>query len=493
MRADSLSRSTGNTTSAVVSGARVVVLAQIFTLSTRFVMSVVLAILLLPRDIGVVAIAQTVMLFFDQIRDMGTGIALIQKAQLRNPMICTVFLFNVLLGAGLMLAQVALSEPVGAVMHEPQAGTILLALAPIPFVLSLGQVHHALLRRDLKYRQIAILNALAALANALASLLGALAGMGPWALALGIAVGYCVDTMLSWYFDDWRPWAAWKVEWRSMRDIAGFSTRIFAANAVGFLFSQSDKLLVGRWLGAGPLGLYSLAQRVLSYPRAAVSNMVGEVTLPAFAKHQADNVALQKGFVRAARVVALLTFPVMAGAAAVARPTVDGGLGPAWHGLTPLIWILAPLGAVQSITTLAGGLIVAKGRGGGYLSWTLLSSVPGLALFAIGLQWSLNWACIAGAGVYLLLTPLLLFLCFREVHLSVRTFARHMLAVTAISTVMAGVVVAVDATLGTSLPHLATMVVGIGVGVIVYVALLAIVRPAALTDTAEALFSRKRV
>ena len=492
IRADSESRLTGDTTTAVVAGARVVMLSQGFTITTRLVTSVLVAIMLGPKAIGVVAIAQTVMLLFDQIRDMGTGIALIQRPQLTNSIICTVFFFNVLVGLSLMLLQMAISQPVGELMRAPQAGAVLLALAPIPLILSLGQVHHALLRRDLKYREIGLLNAISAAANAVATIAGALAGLGAWALALGIAVGYCVDTALTWHFDKWRPWPSWQVEWRSMREIAGFSTHLFLANGVGFVFSQADKFLVGRWLGVASLGLYALAQRVLNYPRSAVSNVVGEVTLPAFAKHQADNSALQSGFTRSARVVALLTFPLMAGAAVVARPMVDGGMSPQWHDLAVLIWILAPLGAIQSITTLAGSLIMAKGRGGAYMWFTLLATLPVLATFAFCMRWGLAAACVGAAAMYVALTPFMLSMCFREIAMSRRKFFGDMAAVTLITVVMAAGVLGVESLLSGHVHDLTRMFVGIATGTAIYGGLMLLFRPAALKDTVEAVFRRRR-
>lgn len=492
MRADSEARRAGDTTQSVVRGARPVVIAQILTVATRAGVSLLTAVLLVPRDLGIIAIATTLMTFLDQIRDMGTGVALIQRAELRNSVVCTVFLFNLLLGGSVMLTQLAIAPPLASWLHEPRAQGILFALAPAAVVLSTGQVHHALLRRDLRYREIAIITMFSTVANAAVTIGGALSGLGAWALALGIGVGYAVDTLFCWYYDKWRPWSDWRVEWSALREVVGFSFHVFVANFVRFVFSQTDVIFVQRFLGTSALGLYAFVVRILSYPQSAISNIVGELTLPAFAKHQADDEALTRGLTRSAGVVAVLTFPMMAGLAAVARPAVDGVLADQWHDLTPLIWMLAPLGAGISISGMCGSILLAKGSGRRYVQWVVVNTIPGMVAFIIGLHWGLIGACALGTAAFFVFAPLYLYMCFRVIHLSVWRFLAGLIPTAAITGVMTAVVLGVDAVSSRFVPDPVVLFIGMVTGAAVYLGGMLLLRPAAFDDAIETILRRRR-
>jgi PST family polysaccharide transporter len=492
LRHDSVERSTGDTTETVVRGARPMMTAQIVTVATRAIVSLLTAVLLVPKDLGIIAIAATIMMFLDQIRDMGTGVTLIQRAALKNSVICTIFLFNLLVGASLTLVQFATAAPLASWLNEPSARGVLMALAPCALILSTGQVHHALLRRDLRYREIALVSMFGTLANGIVTIAGALAGWGAWALAAGIGVGYLVDTALSWYYDKWRPWAEWHVDWRGTNEVVGFSLNVFFANFVRFLFAETDTIVVQLLLGTSSLGLYSYAQRILSYPQSAVSNIVGELTLPAFAKHQTDDEALARGITRSAGVVAVLTFPMMAGLAAVARPVVNGLLAPAWHDLTPLIWLLAPFGAGVSISVMCGSLLLAKGSGRGYFRWVMISTAPVMIAFVIGLYWGLIAACGFSTGVFFLLAPYYLHLCLREINLGVWRFLASLAPTAAITTVMVGVVLGVDALAGRYLSVLPVLAIGVASGGAVYLGAMYLFRPPAFEDAVSTILRRNR-
>jgi Domain of unknown function (DUF2172)/Domain of unknown function (DUF4910)/Polysaccharide biosynthesis protein len=104
-----------------------------------------------------------------------------------------------------------------------------------------------------------------------------------------------------------------------------------------FVWSQTDKVIVGRGVGSGGLGIYTMGHRIISTPLWAISSVIDQVTFPAFSRRQDDNGALRSGFTRSAAVIALIAFPLMAGAAAVATPMVAVVFGPKWTGLAPVI------------------------------------------------------------------------------------------------------------------------------------------------------------
>ena len=89
---------------------------------------------------------------------------------------------------------------------------------------------------------------------------------------------------------------------------AGFSlARI--ANCVAL---RGDQLVVGRWLGADALGIYSRAYCFVGLPANLFGTVVDRVIFPAMAMVQKDRQKLAEAYSRAVGLVAMTTIPLSA-------------------------------------------------------------------------------------------------------------------------------------------------------------------------------------
>ena len=324
----------------VARSTRQTAVAQVVTQGVRFLTNVALARLLSPRDFGMVAIAFVVMMLLDQLRDVGTGSAVIQRQSVDQVLLNTVFLLNIGLGSVLAAVLFFAAGPLAALLGNAGAAPVLQVFAALTVVTALGQLHGALLRREMRFQRVAVMTSVSALTSAVISVCGALLGMNYWALVAGTAAGAVTNTVLAWAFSGWRPTRSWSLA--SLKSIWRYSWHLFLSNILYFVFTQVDKVIVSTHLGAVPLGGYSLAQRTVSLPIATMGTVVGDVTFPAFSRRQDDPAALRSGFIRSSAVIALVTFPLMFGLAAVARPLVEVVFGHQWASSFPSSGSLRP-------------------------------------------------------------------------------------------------------------------------------------------------------
>ena len=152
------------------------------------------------------------------------------------------------------------------------------------------------------------------------------------------------------------------------------------------------------------LGHYSIAYQIALFPVLAVSRLVARVLFPALASVQGDDERMARLFRDFAAAVATITFPVMFGLWAVADTFVAVALGPKWSPVRDLIRILAPIGALQSVTVLADSVLLAKGRVDLQMRWNLLQGACVLSGILVGLRWGLVGVAVAYAVVVLALT-----------------------------------------------------------------------------------------
>ena len=100
---------------------------------------------------------------------------------------------------------------------------------------------------------------------------------------------------------------------------------------IGQLLSQQgDNMVVGRWLGAAPLGVYGRAYNLMVMPATAFGRIVNRVLFPVMAQVQDERHRLANAYERSAAIVALLSLPLSTFLWAVAPELIPIVLGPAW-------------------------------------------------------------------------------------------------------------------------------------------------------------------
>jgi lipopolysaccharide exporter len=470
----------------VARSSRQTAVAQVVTQGVRFLTNVVLARLLTPNDFGVVAVALVLTALIDQFKDFGMGAAIIQRPTVDRILLNSVFYLNVAIGIFAAGGMLLFAEPLAEAIGNRSASTVIRAYAGITIVTALGLVHQSVLSRRMQFRKLAWVTAVPAVITASTSLIAAVAGMGYWALVLGAAVGAIAGTVMLWGSDKWRPTR--EVSFSSLASIWGFSWHAFMSNVLYCVWTQMDKVIVSRGVGPAALGIYTMGQRVVSTPLSAISSVIDRVTFSAFSRRQDENAALRSGFTRSSAVIALITFPVMAGAAALATPMVAVVFGPKWSDLAPVIQVLAPVGAVQSVTFNCGQILLAKGRADWTYRWGILHLIVLLVLEITFVRWGVVGVTLGYATGIVLITPFSLLLAFHFIEMRLRDYFASLFPYIWMTAGMTISVVLISwwcRTVGGS--YLAELTGGVTTGIIVYGVLLLLVRPPALVDATKAL------
>lgn len=471
------------TRSTLASATRAMVVGRIVTQGSRLLVSVILARLLAPEAFGVVAVAMTAVLAFEVVKELGTGAAIIQRTEVDQNLLSAVFWFNVLTGA-LAAAALAAGAPwVAQLFGTPEATDVVRAMALVLLVGGVAQNHHAILRREMRFTGVAAVEMTGALTNGVLSITLALTGAGVWSIVWGTVAGTVAGTVLAWISSRWRP--SLRFDPRALRLIAGYSLNFAGYAVTNFLLQNADKWLVGRLLGAGALGIYSMGQRTISYPVQSISQVLMTVLFPAFARIQDDLDALRRGYLRATGAVAFVTFPVMFGAAVVAGPLVSVTLGPQWTELVPLLWFMAPAGALQALLSAVNSVYGATGRSAHLFRWGVASGLASMAAFVVGiLLGDLLGLAIAYLLVVVLLFPVGSYFALRLIELPLHRLFRSLApyaVLTAAMSAVSALVVHGGGRLGWSDPL--CLGLAVAAGMLTYLGLALLLRPPALADT----------
>ena len=271
-------------TGAVVSGVRWKAMTRGVSIVTRLVVLVILARLLTPTDYGIAGMAIVVTSFALVFTDPALSAALIQRPTIDERDRSSVFWLATGIGGGLTLLGIAASGLVARFFGEEQVQELFIVTSLCLVVASLSVTQRAILTRELAYRKLEIREMISTVAGGVVGVAAAIAGLGPWAIVLNVVTYAVMSTSLLWLLVEWRPRRMFSMD--RIRSLWGFSARIFSASMLTWGNQNLDKALVGRFLGAAPLGAYSLAYSAMLVPNQLLSRPLYQVVAPAFARIQ---------------------------------------------------------------------------------------------------------------------------------------------------------------------------------------------------------------
>jgi O-antigen/teichoic acid export membrane protein len=421
--------------SRVLSGLAWKAASQIFLQFSRFAVALVLARLLTPHDWGLAAMVLVFSGFVIVFTDNALGTALIQRREIVEADRSTVFWVGVGIGVTLAAAGVALAGPVAAFYGEPDVEPLFAAMSLSFAVNALGTTQVALLVREMQFKLLELRVIVASLCGAVTGIVVALDGHGAWAIVIQQLTIAIVSTALLWRVTPWRPSATFSLQ--SLRKLGRFTANVFGQNLLYQTGRNLDNLLVGRFLGAVPLGLYGLAYNVMLVPFSRIAAPLQQVFFPAFSRMQEDKERMATAWIRVVRLVGSLSIPALVGLVIVAPDFVDVVLGQKWSGAVPLIQILAWAGILQSLQTLNGEILMALDRAHILFRFTVLWFFATIGAVALGLQWGIEGVAACYTIAIAIVEPLNAHLTARALGVPTRRFFVSLAGVVQATAVMA--------------------------------------------------------
>lgn len=369
--------------------------------AVSFAGTVVLARLLDPRDFGLLGMAVLVTGIVQLFGNLGLGGALIQKQEVSPEGLSTVYWVN--LGAGATLTLICLAiAPLAALFFREAAVQSLLVLLSFTFLISsLSSVHTTMLYRDLRMKQLAVIEISSRFLRVLVMLVAAFMGMGFWSLGIGILVERILKTGGLLLVGRWTP--SWLFSVAKFQSFFRYGRNLFGNNVLTYINRNVDFLITGRVLGVELLGFYQMAYNLPFLLLQYVSFSIGSMSFPVFCKLQHDHQRLAKGYLRIVRCIALGVFPVLAGLAYCAEDFIHVVYGARWLPTVIPLRILCVSAAFASVHSVVTPLLNALGRPEISFRWNAVR----LPLTILAILFGAWWMGLAGVAGAMLVAELL--------------------------------------------------------------------------------------
>lgn len=389
--------SESNLKKAVVSGTIWKFSERMLAQLVNFIVSIVLARLLMPSDYGIIVLVSVFITIGDKIVISGFATSLIQKKDADNVDFSTVLYFSMTV-ATILYALIFYMAPWIAAFYNDFDRDVLIKVLRILglnfFILSLNSVQHAYVSKTMQFKRYFWSVLGGTLVSAFVGLRMAYADYGVWALVGQNLSLVITDTLILWFTVKWRPIGVFSLS--RLKILFSFGYKIFLASIIKTIYNDLRSLLIGKFYSPSDLAFYNRGQTL---PQLIDTNVVGtidSVLFPALSKLQDTPERIKSMLRRSIRVSSFVLMPLLVGIAAVSDSFILILLTEKWLGCVPYVKILSfsfmfcavEVENLQAIKALGRSDIVLKQeiikRSAGIL--ILLLSIPlGLKGIAYGM------------------------------------------------------------------------------------------------------------
>ncbi len=366
----------------------------------QFVVSIVLARLLLPETFGTVALVLVIAQIFQVFVDSGLGNALIQKKDADDLDFSSVFWFN---AAWCLVLYVIIyaAAPLCASFYKDATLTPVIRVLCITVIISgLKNVQQAYVSRTMQFKKFFFATLGGTIASAFVGIGLAYAGFGVWAIVAQKLVNLSIDTIVLWLTVRWRPKFLFSFD--RLKGLISFGWKLLASALLDTVYTNLRQLVIGRMYTTSDLAYYNQGIKIPEVISTNINTSIDSVLLPTMSQEQDDKARVKAMTRRAITVSTYIMAPMMMGLAFCANTIVGLVLTDKWMPCVLYMRIFCITFMFYPIHTANLNAIKAIGRSDLFLKLEVAKKVVGIVLLL-----STMWFGVEGMAYSMIVSSLM--------------------------------------------------------------------------------------
>lgn len=359
-----------------------------------FVVSVILARLILPESFGAVAMLTIFTAVCGVFIDSGFGGALIRKNDRTQADCCTVFYFNIAIAVFLYIVLFFCAPLIARFYDMPVLTKVLRVTAITMIISSTGAVHSGLLTANLQFNILAKYGVAAQIISGIVGITLAYFDWQIWALVTQQLVSATLNAIFIWWKSPWRPQLIFSL--KSLKELFGFGSKMLASALLDTIYTNMYGIVIGKVYKAKDLAFYNRAHNLTSLASSMPTGVLQSVTFPTLVKMHGDDNVLREGYRRILRISAFIIFPLCLGMGAVAYPLVNTLYTTKWIYAATLLQIMVFSMMWYPIHAINLNLLMVKGRSDLFFRLEVIKKINGVIMLCITVPLGIKAMCYGG-------------------------------------------------------------------------------------------------
>ncbi len=371
----------------------------------HFVVSIILARMLLPEDYGIVALVSLFITICDKLVVGGFATSLVQKKDADNKDFSTVFFFSLVASivffAALFFCAPIIADFYDAYDRETLIPVIRVMGLQIVFV-GINSVQNAYVSRTMQFHRHFVSNLIATIIAAVVSIAMVYNDFGVWALVAQYIIKAFVGMVVLWFTVKWRPDFVFSLS--SFKELYSYGWKIFLSSIIRTLYNDARSLVIGKVYSSADLAFYNKGQ---SFPQLLETNVAGaidSVLFPALSMKQADKSQLLSMLRRSIKTSTYIITPMLVGLAAVSTDLVTVLLTENWLECVFYLQIISVAYIFVPIANENLQAIKAIGKSDVVLKLEVVKRIVGIALLIIAIPFGVEMIAVSLLASNILIT-----------------------------------------------------------------------------------------
>jgi O-antigen/teichoic acid export membrane protein len=317
----------------------------------QFVVSIVLARILLPEDFGLLGMLAIFIALSQTFIESGMGLGLIQRQDRTDIDFSTVFVFNLAVSSLFYLLLFFSAPFIASYFSQPKLIDLTRVLGLNLFISSLAIVQRTKLTIEIDFKAIAKTNVIGVIIGGLTGVAAAMNGFGVWSLVIQTLLGAFASAVSLWFFSHWIPSIAFSKE--SFKNLFGFGSKLLLSGLYAQILTNVYNICIGKYYPIASLGFYTRVKGFADISAGTITSILQQATFPILASVQNDKEKLVSVYSRMIRMSSFIIIPMMTLIALLAKPIVILLLTEKWAAIIPLLqWmvfarIFLPMSAIN--------------------------------------------------------------------------------------------------------------------------------------------------
>lgn len=357
----------------------------------------VMARLLTPTDYGVFAAALLYLALCDLLREIGVSSTIIQLPNLSLTDQRTGFTLVLFTGTVAFLVSLLSAGLFADFMGMPQLEAVVQVMAFSLLIQVFGNISQGLMLRRMEAVKVSVWEFVTrAVTSIFIGISLALAGFGYWSLVIASVADITLRTIALVIMA--KPPLKPMLDRDSARRLLHTGSGFAASRILAFISQKIDIAIVGKFLDAANLGIYSRASKLMQLPSTLYTKVADRTVFPAMAKVQDEPVRLRSAFLRGMELTAVLGLPLTVCVCLLSHEIIGVLMGERWLAVVPIFTIFSLAMYFRLISRVSSTVLRATASMRALVTAqminTLLILVSSLAAVRYGLE-AVAWAITA--------------------------------------------------------------------------------------------------
>ena len=354
----------------------------------KFIVGILLARILSPREFGLIGMITIFIAISQAFIDSGFSNALIRKKKCTPEDYSTVFYFNLATGivffGGLFMASPAISNFFG----EPALKPIVQVLGFVLIINSFTIIQRTTLTKRIDFKLQARISVIASIGSGAIAITLALLNFGVWSLVALQIFSQALNSFFLWFWNRWKPILVFSKS--SFKELFGFGSKLLVSSLIDTTYRNIYYLVIGKYFSAVELGYYTRADGFKNLPSQNLNGVIGRVSYPVLSSIQDDIPRLRASYQKLIRSTMFITFVLMLGMAAVAKPMVLTLIGEKWLPSVIYLQMLCFVGMFYPLHALNLNMLNVQGRSDLFLKLEIIKKILTIPTIIIGVVWGIK-------------------------------------------------------------------------------------------------------